>query len=120
MNLVLTQPATLEDLYRYPGKAELIGGRIVPQMATGHGRIASHFVSLAAWMTMPTRPEKELPTRIIWGSPCSKSPSGRESFLPDAWSYIGPLPADPMRLLKGRRPLPWKYETKTIMARGRD
>src|SRR5438552_2662761 len=27
--------ATLDDLYRTPGKAELIGGRIVEQMTTG-------------------------------------------------------------------------------------
>ena len=29
------QPATLDDLYRTEGKAELIGGRIVQLMATG-------------------------------------------------------------------------------------
>ena len=28
-------PATLADLAKYPGKAELIGGRIVAFMATG-------------------------------------------------------------------------------------
>jgi hypothetical protein len=28
--------ATLRDLYQTPGKAELIGGRIVPLMPTGH------------------------------------------------------------------------------------
>src|SRR5439155_14466737 len=28
--------ATLDDLYRTPGKAELIGGRIVEHMATGY------------------------------------------------------------------------------------
>jgi hypothetical protein len=28
--------ATLDDLYRTPGKAELIGGRIVQHMATGY------------------------------------------------------------------------------------
>ncbi len=28
--------ATLDDLYRVEGKAELIGGRIVPIMPTGH------------------------------------------------------------------------------------
>ena len=29
-------PATLDDLYRTPGKAELIGGRIVEAAPTGH------------------------------------------------------------------------------------
>lgn len=29
--------ATVEDLARTPGKAEPIGGRIVPLMPTGHG-----------------------------------------------------------------------------------
>ena len=39
----VTQRATLDDLYRTPGKAELIGGRIVPLMATGRrlNRVAS-------------------------------------------------------------------------------
>jgi hypothetical protein len=43
MPQVKQAPATLEDLYREPGKAELIGGRIVRFMATGSkpGRVAS-------------------------------------------------------------------------------
>ena len=35
MSRVEQAPATLEDLYREPGKAELIGGRIIRFMATG-------------------------------------------------------------------------------------
>src|SRR5205823_1786050 len=36
-------PATLDDLFRYDGKAELIGGRIIPAMPVGrrHNRIAA-------------------------------------------------------------------------------
>jgi hypothetical protein len=33
---VIQSRATLDDLYRTPGKAELIDGRIVHFMATGH------------------------------------------------------------------------------------
>jgi hypothetical protein len=36
MAIGTTKRATLDDLYRTEGKAELIGGRIVPLMPTGH------------------------------------------------------------------------------------
>ena len=52
--------ATLDDLYREPGKAELISGRIMPLPATGHlpnlvaGRI---FRSLADYADQSGRGE---------------------------------------------------------------
>jgi hypothetical protein len=41
MATITTPRATLDDLYRTEGKAELIGGRIV-QMAIGHLRNRLH------------------------------------------------------------------------------
>ena len=48
MILVETERATEKDLQREPGKAELIGGRIVRYMATGFfpGRIAGNIDAL--------------------------------------------------------------------------
>ncbi|MGL5094025.1 MAG: hypothetical protein ACRDD1_00450, partial [Planctomycetia bacterium] len=37
------KPATLDDLMRYEGKAELIAGRIVPLSPTGH---SPHVIAL--------------------------------------------------------------------------
>ena len=43
ISLPTTRPATLDDLAKVDGKAELIDGRIVRQIATGHlpNRVAS-------------------------------------------------------------------------------
>lgn len=44
--MATVQRATIDDLYRTPGKAELIGGRIVPRMANrtqAQSSCGSHF-----------------------------------------------------------------------------
>lgn len=54
------QRATLDDLYRTEGKAELIGGRIVHYMATGvrPSEVASNiYVSLRAYAKAATKGE---------------------------------------------------------------
>lgn len=93
--------ATLEDLSRTPGKAELIGGRIVPFMATGHrpnqvaGRI---FRSLADYAD---RTGQGMAYTDNMGFAVSELPSGRESFSPDTAYYVGPLPQNRMRFVEG-------------------
>jgi Uma2 family endonuclease len=96
-----TQRATLDDLYRYPGKAELINGRIVPLMATGHrpNRIAARiFRSLDDYAQ--ARGIGEAYTDNM-GFAVPMLPSGREAFNPDASYYDGPLPANLMRFVEG-------------------
>lgn len=96
-----TQRATLDDLYRFPGKAELINGRIVPLMATGHrpNRIAARiFRSLDDYAQ--ARSIGEAYTDNM-GFTIPKLPSGREAFNPDASYYNGPLPANLMRFIEG-------------------
>lgn len=93
--------ASLEDLYRVEGKAELIGGRIVQQMATGRkpNRVAFRI----------TRSLDDHATQIKLGEAYADNigfvvpelPSGRESFSPDASYYVGPLPKNPMRFIEG-------------------
>lgn len=93
--------ATLDDLYRVEGKAELIGGRIVRYMATGYrpNRVAGRIY----------RSLDELAERIGRGVACTDSMgfavptlvSGRQSFSPDASYYDGPMPANLMRFIEG-------------------
>src|SRR4051812_31301632 len=97
----VTQRATLDDLYRAPGKAELIGGRIVPLMATGRrpNRIAYRIMRSLDDYAM-ARGVGEAYTDNM-GFTVPMLPSGRESFSPDASYYDGPFPADDMRFIEG-------------------
>jgi Uma2 family endonuclease len=93
--------ATLDDLYRVEGKAELIGGRIVPIMPTGRlpnlvaGRI---FRSLAGHIDVLGRGEVYTDNM---GFAVSELASGRQSFSPDVSYYLGPLPSNRMRFVEG-------------------
>jgi Uma2 family endonuclease len=73
MSISTQKRATLDDLYRTEGKVELVGGRIV------------HDVAFADNM----------------GFAVPELPSGRESFSPDASYYLGTLPANLMRFVEG-------------------
>jgi Uma2 family endonuclease len=93
--------ATLDDLYREPGKAELIDGRIVRYMPTGRkpSRVASRiFRSLDDYATLRGHGEAYNDNT---GYAVSILTSGRESFSPDASYFNGPFPADTMRFLEG-------------------
>lgn len=101
MAIVSQTRATLDDLLREPGKAELIGGRIVPLMASGHRpsrvafRIARSLDEHAETTAMGVAFTDNM------GVAVPELPSGRESFSPDAAYYAGPLPAHPMRFIEG-------------------
>jgi Uma2 family endonuclease len=97
----VTGRATLDDLYREEGKAELIGGRIAHFMASGHlpSRVAGDiFISLRQYTK--TGGQGEAYGDGI-GFAIPELPSGRESFSPDASYYNGPLPANLMRFIEG-------------------
>jgi Uma2 family endonuclease len=101
MTSVSTTRATLSDLYRQEGKAELIGGRIVRFMASGHlpSAVAEEiFVSLRLYA-------KTIKQGVAHadgvGYAIPELPSGRESFSPDASYYVGPLPVNRMRFIEG-------------------
>jgi Uma2 family endonuclease len=93
--------ATLEDLYRHEGKAELIGGRVVPLMPTGHrpNRIAFRIARSLDDHATATGTGVAYTDNMGFAVP--ELPSGRESFSPDASYHTGPLPADPMRFVEG-------------------
>src|SRR5437868_13340844 len=101
MSAIQPKRATLDDLYRVDGKAELIGGRIERFMASGYlpsivaGRI---FRSIDEYADK-TGQGVAFADGIGFAVP--ELPSGRESFSPDASYYVGALPANRMRFIEG-------------------
>src|SRR5262245_25242898 len=93
--------ATLEDLYREPGKAELIRGRIVQFMATGRkpNRVAGRIYRSLAEHAEKTGRGEAFTDNMGFAVP--ELPSGRQSFSPDAAYFAGPLTGDPMRFIEG-------------------
>lgn len=93
--------ATLDDLYRVEGPAELIRGKVVELMPTGHtpnvvaGRI---YRSLGDYADRVGHGVAYTDGR---GFAVPELMSGRESFSPDASYYDGPLPANAMRFVGG-------------------
>jgi Uma2 family endonuclease len=88
--------ATLDDLMRFDGKAELIGGRIVEFMASGFlpGRVAGRiFRKLDDFGRAIGR---GFAAGDGLGFTVPELTSGRESFSPDAAFSFGPLPVNPM------------------------
>jgi Uma2 family endonuclease len=100
--MAIVAPATLDDLARVEGKAELVAGRIVPLMTSGD---------------LPTEVAFEIAVRLrdyarhvgrgkAYADGLSYAlsqplASGRESFCPDASYYHGPLPQNRMRFVPG-------------------
>ena len=99
---ITSAPATLDDLLKVDGKAELIGGRIVQLMPSGHAPTRAAFkiaMSLEVWSA-------KTGTGIVYtdGIGFAIRPplrSGRQSFSPDASLYVGPPPRSPMRFVEG-------------------
>jgi Uma2 family endonuclease len=96
------QPATLDDLYRVEGKAELIGGRIVHYMASGYEPSALAF-ELAVRIREYAK-TTGIGVAFADGIGFAMIPplsSGRQSFSPDASYYTGSLPKNKMRFIEG-------------------
>jgi Uma2 family endonuclease len=93
--------ATVDDLHAEKGKAELIGGRIVPLMPTGRkpNRVAFRIAkSLDEHAEATGRGEAYTDNM---GFTVPELSSGRESFSPDASVYFGPVPANEMQFIAG-------------------
>ncbi len=93
--------ATIDDLYRHDGQAELIAGRILPLMPAGRGpsRVAGRIVRSLDDHAEATGRGEAYTASIGFAVP--RLSSGRESFSPDASYFLGPFPANPMRFLEG-------------------
>jgi Uma2 family endonuclease len=97
-----SQPATLDDLYRVEGKAELVGGRIIHYMASGYlpSKVALKIAFLLEEHARKTGSGEAFADGIGFAMRPPLT-SSRESFSPDASYYVGPLPANQMRFIDG-------------------
>jgi Uma2 family endonuclease len=90
-------PATIEDLYRVPGKAEIVNGEIVPMSATGG------LPNFAAGEVFASLREHSRHRRSGWAvtdnGAFGVSLPRRSSFSPDAAFYVGAPPT--MRFYEG-------------------
>ena len=93
--------ATIADLAREEGKAELIDGRIVQYMATGFrpNRIAGRIFRSLDDHASSAGHGYAFTDSLGFAVP--ELFSGRESFSPDASYYDGPLPANLMKFVEG-------------------
>jgi Uma2 family endonuclease len=94
------KPATLADLERTPEKAELINGRIIFLMPTGHqpSRVALRIARSLDEYTETIGRGFAYGDNMGFVVPMLRS--GRESFAPDASYFDGPPPANQMRFIE--------------------
>lgn len=93
--------ATIDDLLRVPEKAELIGGRIVHLMPSGHTPSQVAFEIAVSLRDHARQTGRGVAYTDGMGFTVPELRSGRESFCPDAAFYSGPLPAKRMRFVEG-------------------
>ena len=102
----ITTRATLDDLLKTDGKAELIGGRIVHFMASGHLPSVVALEITVSLREYARRNGRGVAYADGMGFAVPELPSGRESFSPDSSYYVGPLPRTGCGSSKARRPWP--------------
>jgi Uma2 family endonuclease len=93
--------ATVDDLYRVEGQAELIGGKIVRMPFLGHkpGQIVLELAIRLENESRRTRRGKVFTSTLAYIVP--ELPSGRESVCADVSYYDGPLPSNPWSFIYG-------------------
>jgi Uma2 family endonuclease len=101
MSTATQAPATLDDLRRVTEKAELIAGRIVYFMPTGHkpNRVAARIYRSLDDHAAATAHGVAYTDNMGFAVP--ELSSGRQSFSPDVSYYDGPLPHDEMDFVDG-------------------
>lgn len=93
--------ATISDLERVPGKAELVGGRIIHFMASGFrpGRVAFRIAQSLDLYSEASKRGFAFGDNVGFRVP--ELSSGRESFSPDAAYFDGPPPPNRMKFVEG-------------------
>ncbi|MGL4461700.1 MAG: Uma2 family endonuclease [Planctomycetia bacterium] len=96
------KPATLDDLMKFEGKAELVAGRIVPLSPTGlrPGRVSARICRALEDYEEETGVGMAVPDNVSFYVP--ELPSGRRSFSPDVAYYFGPMPTNEFRFVDGK------------------
>lgn len=95
-------PATLDDLYRVDGKAELVAGRILPIMTSGDLPTEVAFeiaIQLRNYAKQAGR-GKAYADGLSYALDQPLA-NGRQSFCPDASYYDGPHPRNRMKFIAG-------------------
>ena len=112
MSAVLPTIATLADLARFDGKAELIAGMVVPLMPTGFqpGRIGGRIFRSLDDHAQRIGRGVALPDNV--GFAVAELSSGRESFAPDASYFMGALPSNEMDFVEGAPTLAVEVRSK--------
>jgi Uma2 family endonuclease len=113
MSSVTQAKATLDDLHRVEGKAELISGRIVHLMPTGYkpNRVAGVIYRSLDDQAMAAGRGVAFTDNMGFAVP--ELSSGRQSFSPDSSYYIGPLPQDDMDFVEGPPTLAVEVRSKS-------
>jgi Putative restriction endonuclease len=101
MSIISESKATLDDLLRTEGKAELIGGRIVRLMPSGHSPSQVAFETAVSLREYARTTGRGVVYADGMGFTVPELPSGRQSFCPDAAYFVGPLPKNRMRFIQG-------------------
>lgn len=99
--MIAKNRATLDDLLREEGKAELIGGRIIRFMPSGDLPTDVAGNIYFDLRTFVNKVKKGVAKGDGIGYTVPELPSGRESFSPDVSYYDGPRPANRMRFIEG-------------------
>ena len=105
--------ATLGDLMRVDGKAELIGGRIVEFMASGYRPGVVAFRIARSLDDFARASGRGFATSDGVGFAVPELTSGRESFSPDASFSFGPPPANEMDFVSGAPTLAVEVRSKS-------
>jgi Uma2 family endonuclease len=93
--------ATTADLANIKSKAELIDGRVVHLMPTGHQPNRVAFRIARGLDDYAETTGRGVAYTDNMGFVVPELSSGRESFSPDAAYYVGPLPENLMRFVSG-------------------
>ena len=101
MSSAIQKAATLADLSRVEGKAELIAGRIVHLMPTGHRPSQVAFRIARSLDDHAGAIGRGVAYTDNMGFVVPELSSGRASFSPDASYYDGQLPSDDMNFVEG-------------------
>ncbi len=101
MSIDIMTRATLDDLHRVEGKAELVGGRIVHYMPSGDLPSSAAFEIAISLRNHQKATGRGKAYADGVGYTVAELPSGRESFSPDASLYDGPHPVNRMRFIIG-------------------
>ena len=97
----VTRRATLDDLMRFDGKAELINGEVVELMGSGIRpiKVAARIYRSLDDHAILTGVGEAFTDGL--GCAVTELPSGRESFTPDVSYFARPMPLNSMRFADG-------------------